>query len=401
MDQPNLTQTISEPSAKIPNWLDPERTIAAFHTGTEGPTVVFTGGVHGNEPAGVVALERVADRLRQHPEGLKGQFFAFKGNLQALEDNERFVRQDLNRIWTKENMKVADTRTTLPDGWTGDRKEMFELYQHLKKVVEFGTPPFYFIDLHTVSSASSPFIVINDMLINRELAEKMPVPIILGVEEYVDGTMLNQVNRLGHVAIGFEAGRHDDPMSVDRHESFIWLILHHTDCLSDQGNIRKAFHTGRIKSKFQHRFFELKFRYRVRFEGTFRMLPGYKNFQEIDQDEWLASSQQGKIESPRKGRIFMPLYQSKGKDGFFIIRQVSGFALWLSAFLRKINFEAILTVLPGVRRNPEKPYQLIVNRKVARFLATDIFHLLGYRQHHQKGKFQYFTRREYDRKAKL
>jgi hypothetical protein len=237
--------------------------------------------------------------------------------------------------------------------------------------VEFGTPPFYFIDLHTVSSSSSPFIVINDMLINRELAEKMPVPIILGVEEYVDGTMLNQVNRLGHVAIGFEAGRHDDPLSVDRHESFIWLILHHTDCLSDQGNIRKTFHTSRIKSKFQHRFFELKFRYRVRFEGAFRMLPGYKNFQEIDRAEWLASSLKGKIEAPRKGRIFMPLYQSKGKDGFFIIRQVSGFALWLSAFLRKINFEAILTVLPGVRRNPEKSLSTDRQRKSSP--------LLGYR----------------------
>ncbi len=83
------------------------------------------------------------------------------------------------------------------------------------------------------------------------------------------------------------------------------------------------------------------------------------------------------IRAPKGGRIFMPLYQNEGDDGFLIIREVSPFWLKLSGYLRKSFFHGLLKYLPGVK--PVSEHSFEVNLNVARFLVKDIFHLLGYR----------------------
>ena len=81
----------------------------------------------------------------------------------------------------------------------------------------------------------------------------------------------------------------------------------------------------------------------------------------------------------------MPLYQSEGADGFFVIRQIPGWALWLSRFLRRINFDRWLTWLPGVSRLKNEPDTLVVNKRVAFILRNQLFHLLGYRRKQDSG----------------
>ena len=90
----------------------------------------------------------------------------------------------------------------------------------------------------------------------------------------------------------------------------------------------------------------------------------------------------------------MPLYQSVGTDGFFLVREVPEWALKLSVLLRKINFDSFLTLLPGVSRSKEQADTLVVNKKVARFLAVELFHLLGYRRKRTEGSEMIFSRRE-------
>jgi hypothetical protein len=75
----------------------------------------------------------------------------------------------------------------------------------------------------------------------------------------------------------------------------------------------------------------------------------------------------------------MPRYQNVGEDGFFEIRKVPPLMLRLSAVLRKIYFDNLLVLLPGVRWESSKHDALIVNRKIVRFFAKQFFHLLGYR----------------------
>lgn len=109
------------------------------------------------------------------------------------------------------------------------------------------------------------------------------------------------------------------------------------------------------------------------------MKAGFSNFQEIEKGQVLAESDGQYILAPHDGKIFMPLYQSQGNDGFFLIRKIPPVFLRLSAFLRKFRFDRLLPLLPGVRWLTDQHDVLRVNQNVARFFAKQFFHLLGYR----------------------
>ncbi|MEO1085677.1 MAG: aspartoacylase, partial [Acidobacteriota bacterium] len=88
----------------------------------------------------------------------------------------------------------------------------------------------------------------------------------------------------------------------------------------------------------------------------------------------------GDILSPHDGLILMPLYQQQGEDGFFLVRPVKPLWLLISKWVRRLDAQRILPVLPGVKRHPEEADTFIVDQQTARYLARELFHLLGYRR---------------------
>ena len=110
------------------------------------------------------------------------------------------------------------------------------------------------------------------------------------------------------------------------------------------------------------------------------MLPGYVSFQPITESDVLAKDARGDVRPPEAGRILMPLYQRQGDDGFFVVREFRPVWLAVSAFLRYLRMDAALHWLPGISRDPDRPDTLRIDRRVARFYALQIFHLLGYRR---------------------
>ena len=52
----------------------------------DGPTVVFFGGIHGNETAGVFALTKAFEKINQ--DILKGKIYGISGNLKALKEKQ-------------------------------------------------------------------------------------------------------------------------------------------------------------------------------------------------------------------------------------------------------------------------------------------------------------------------
>jgi predicted deacylase len=365
--------------------------------GTPGPTVVFIGGIHGNEPSGVIALHRIFGELESSQAQLCGQVIGLAGNLPALAKNERFITQDLNRIWNNEFSKQFYARPNLENGQTTEFKEQVELFEIMEPLLHQPSPVF-FIDLHTTSSPSVPFIAINDQLNNRKFALQFPVPTVLGIEEYLEGPLLSYLNDFGHVALAFEAGQHQDPESVNFHASFIYLALLATGVIGESDIPDLHQHQRRLaeSGRANRGIFEVIFRKPILEEDEFSMVPGYSNFDTIQKGDLVAHDRQGSILAHRKGQIFMPLYQDSGIDGYFFVRKVSMWALSLSSVLRKINFERVLTWLPGITLSPDQPHVLIVKKKVARFLTTEIFHLLGYRRKKDNGHVMIFSRREID-----
>jgi predicted deacylase len=359
---------------------DYDRILWQFSGELPGPVIVIFVGIHGNEPAGIEAVKKIKNKLKGKNNKVRGAVYAITGNIKALNLGIRFVDTDLNRLWesfyskSKKNGKERYKRTA-------EFGEIEEIENSIKFILEKHsetTEEFIFTDIHTTSANSCSFILFNDTLTNRALARKFPAPQILGIEEYIKGTLLSYINNLGYTAIGFEAGEHWAGESIQRSESFIWLVLYYCGFLDlTEGEIDKFEKSLKTEPKVPGNYFEIVYHHHVDNPGDFKMKSGFENFDMIKKDQPLAIEKGEVIKAPVSGRIFMPLYQKTGNDGFFIINEVSAFWLKISAYTRKSFVHRLLRFLPGVKLISKN--SLEIDLRFARFLVSDIFHLLGYR----------------------
>jgi hypothetical protein len=365
----------SEPLNKT---IEIKRIIGSYHGTEEGPTLIFTAGIHGNEPAGVFALQSVLKKLEEENPEFRGRMYAISGNLTALKKGIRYNTVDLNRLWTKE--KIAGLKDDKVISFNDELLQQKEIFDLIQEILDREKGPFYFFDLHTTSGETAPFITVNDSLLNRKFTTQYPVPLILGIEEFLEGPLLSYINELGYVAFGFEGGQHDSPKAYEYCVDFINLTLCFTGCLSyEDVNGTKHFNNLQKVMAFPNKFFEIVYREEIDPDDNFIICDGYMNFQKVPKGTIVAINNGKQLETPATGHIFMPLYQGKGNDGFFIIRKTPVFFLKLSAFLRKISFDRLLVALPGVSWRSKTREELVVNLKVARFFTRQFFHLMGYR----------------------
>lgn len=363
--------------------------------GTEpGPCVVFFAGIHGNEPSGVFALHRVIEELQANNTPIHGTIIGISGNLWALQRGERYHQMDLNRIWTQKRMETVENGTFKPAN--EDEREQVAIYQELQQLFQQQKGPFYFFDLHTTSGETIPFIPVNDSLLNRKFAKQFPIPLILGIEEHLEGPILSYLNELGYVSFGFEAGQHDELSSIDNHRIFIYLSLVFAQLVEKQHVEFSQFMESWCRVFGNHRsFFEIRRRYEVATDEKFVMEPGFSNFQNIKAGTLLAHSNGTAVHAEENGTMFMPLYQSQGNDGYFLIRKIPIVFLWLSKVLRQSKLDRLLTYLPGVHRAPDFYGAFILNLKIARLLVKPILHLLGYRSRQKRNDQLIIKSREF------
>lgn len=354
-----------------------DRIIGKVDSGKPGPTLVFFAGIHGNEVAGVFALKKVFDELDKFKGDIRGKVYGVSGNLKALASNKRYIHQDLNRLWTKSNIKKIATKEEL----SNEEEELVSLMVILEKILKDDPGPYYFIDLHTTSSKTLPFITINDALINRKFSAKFPVPIILGIEEFLEGPMLSYINQLGYVAVGFESGQHDEEAAITNNIAFIFLALVFARLIKKKSlpEFETYFKQLENASGDVSEIYEIIYLHRILNGEHFNMLPGFESFETVNEGTPLAISDGLPIESQYTARLFMPLYQKLGNDGFFLIRSIPPFALKLSSFLRKIKFDNLLVWLPGIQWESREKEILRVDLNTAKYFTGPLFHLLGYR----------------------
>ncbi len=372
-----------------------ERQIGYYKGKTPGPIALFVAGMHGNEPSGILALKKVFERLDQLKPDFRGTVIGITGNLEALSQNKRFIDEDLNRNWNLYIDRLINDKS-LQYAEDEQRKEMVN---YLQQVVNDATREIFVFDLHSTSSESVPFVSINDTLRNRRLVRGIPVPVILGLEEQMDGTLLSILSELGISSLLFEAGQHTDWASVENQHAFIWLMLKRLKCIKpgDIPGFSRFYQILAKESPEHRRIFEVTYREQIDPVDNFKMKPEFVNFQRIEKGEHVAHTVGGPVEAPLAGRIFLPLYQELGDDGFFIVRQVNPTWLRISETLRNLQLDKMLGYLLGVKAHPEKEATMVINPKVA-LKALGLFHLLGYRKEKQtKGRLE-VTRLKYDRK---
>lgn len=298
-----------------------------------GPLVVATAALHGNEPAGVHALEEAFNMLKNAVDlDFQGRFIGLIGNLHAYTTQSRFIERDFNRIWTKKHIEcvLACSENDL----RGEDLELLHLYQAIHHEIETYQPEkILFLDLHTTSAGGGIFCIPTDEGPSLEFAKALHAPVILNLFDRVEGTLLrfaaeghfsDHISTENIYGAAYEAGQHDEALSVSRSLSAIFNALHFAGCIADHS--LKSPQESILQKSFSElpRVTRLIHAHHIKPGDTFKMRPGYVNFQRVGAGEHLADDIHGPVLSPANSLILMPLYQPQGSDGFFLVQQEEG-----------------------------------------------------------------------------
>lgn len=319
----------------MPDPLSTLRIIGHYQGPEPGPMVIAIAGLHGNEPAGIQALERLFELLAEEPFinpgfSFKGELLAIRGNLPALATGQRYLDHDMNRIWQEDRIHRLRKQLETPfqeSTISSEEKELLAVLDVIEiAIAETNPSHLVMLDLHTTTADGGIFTITGDDLPSMRLGAELYAPVIKGMLSGLTGTTLHYFRepRFGEnrrlTALTFEAGQHDDPASVDRALAAAINLLRGVGCVQE-ADVR-TLHDELLKQNAAElpRLTELAYVHRITDADQFKMEPGYCNFQEVAKGELLGSDRNGKIYAPAAGYILMPLYQAQGEEGFFIVQ---------------------------------------------------------------------------------
>lgn len=362
--------------------LPEHREIGRFVSDTPGPTLIAIAGCHGNEHAGVPAIRRVLATLERRQGVVRGEFLGLAGNLGAMRLGVRFRSRDMNRVWTEQRVDELEHRAKTGGDLDDEDREQLDLLQTIRAAILRARGPVFIIDLHTTSAQGLPFVLFGDTMRQRKFAGALPLPIMIGLQEQVDGVLVGYWTTQGCTTFSVEGGQHDDPASVDNLEASLLLGaesagIFGTGMIAETG---AAFALLERRRGTLPRVMEVVSRHAITPEDRFVMEPGFMNLAKVRGGQLLARDRHGEIRAPRDGFVLLPLYQGLGAEGFFWGREVSSARLRFAEVLREMKLERFLHLLPGVRRDPKRKTRLVLDAPAAKLYPLDVFQTLGFRR---------------------
>ncbi len=308
----------------------PNRVLGQYSQGIKGPLLVVIGAMHGNEPAGVLALETVFQMLDN--EVIKNPGFVFRGsilgligNLDAFIASKRFINKDLNRSWSYEAYKsLLNIPAPLR---TSEQNQIYEIIECIREEIYVSSPDHIIVlDLHTTSAHGGIFSLITDDPISERMAIELHAPVIKGMLRGVQGSSIHFFHGanmgINTTAIAFESGQHEDPMSVYRAIAAVINCLRTIGCVNAHDVENRHDEILINFSKDLPKVNELIGKYSIVDSTVFAMNPGYNSFDKVVKGEHLANDAHGPVYCQADGMILMPFYQITGEDGYFLIKSV-------------------------------------------------------------------------------
>lgn len=299
-----------------------KRILGVMEGDPNGPTVIVMTGMHGNEYAGVKAAQNIFEMLDGIQPQIRGRLIIVRANLPALEHNVRYLDEDMNRLWFP---SIVEQVQNIPEAQieSSERRQMKKLLPMLEGIEKGADEPVILADIHTFSAEGSMFCITSSDSRQRELLSNLYVPMVFGIEKSLRGTILAYYQRKGFISFGLEGGQHENKLTEYNITASLLLLLEAAGCIERQyvSNIKEYEQHLREHTKNLPVETELVYQHIIEPGDGFAMRPGYSNFQPIKKGEWLANDKDGKIIAQTDGYILMPLYQSQGDDGFFIVKE--------------------------------------------------------------------------------
>ena len=274
-----------------------------------GALLVAVGGIHGNEPAGVLAIRRVAAALTGPVPIRHGSFVGLAGNRTALAAGRRYLDRDLNRIW--------DAPET---GGDIEGRERRELEAALDGVIGTHDGPVLVIDCHTSSGPCPPFsLPWPGPEIAHATARTLGAPVVTGFESHLQGLLIGALTTRGIPAMAVELGAPVPDAATVLAEALLRAA-------SALGMVEPRAARGALEGVPAGVPDELHVvhRHRIPPGARFEMLPGFSTFDRIRAGQLLARQDGEPVRAPRDGWILLPKYQPEGEDGFFVAGRPAG-----------------------------------------------------------------------------
>jgi succinylglutamate desuccinylase len=205
--------------------------------------LIVIGGVHGNEPAGVRAINMLTTLARDGEWKISGNVFGLVGNPRAFDESARFIEENLNR---------AFGRAEKEDSYEAVRaKEIGSWFKELARTFKM----LYVIDLHSVSVGETRIAVFNaDNSRGKELAERSPISLHLAYRESsLPGTLVGAIEKLGGVGLVIECGNHSSETGTTVALEHVEDILEALDMLEQ----KTVTFRGRVMYEGKHRSYTL------------------------------------------------------------------------------------------------------------------------------------------------
>lgn len=300
-----------------------------------GPLLIVLAQIHGNEPAGYLALQHVFNIIdeehREKPHfDYRGKIVGIRGNMTAAEKGMRYIDQDLNRMWAAENVEriLTSPKEALATNEEVQLREILEtIHGYIK---EYEPQKLVVLDLHTTTAHGGIFVIPSKEEKARQLGLQIHAPILHGFLDDIQGTVMHYFTgknfpNLDITSICFEAGQHDSRDSIEHAVSAIIQCFEAIE----------GFYSDDIEMKHEMLFAQdsvglpkeaqLIYSHHIAQGDEFKMRSDkiYRNFDVVYKGELLASDRFGEIRALCDGLILMPLYQKQGSDGFFIIKDIN------------------------------------------------------------------------------
>ncbi len=310
--------------------LEKQRILGRFVGQERGPMLLLFGAMHGNEPAGVEAIKMLFRELALEPHHnpnftVRGSVLGLIGNARAYDKKVRFINKDLNRSWTDENVNIAlnGRESDLTEEQLEIRESIDLIKQHVEK---YSPTEIIMLDLHTTSSKGGIFTITSEDEKSLDLGKNLHAPVVTGILKGLKGTTIHffrgENMGLKTTALSFESGHHDDILSPGRAYAAIVNCLKSIGCVRPQDVENRHDKILMEFSKNLPKVNDLMYKYSIPEGAKFEMLPGFISFDKIKKGQLIALTNNEEVRSLENGRILMPLYQTQGEEGFFIIRSI-------------------------------------------------------------------------------
>lgn len=270
--------------------------------GPDTPRVTVIGGLHGNEPCGVRAIQKIIDDPKPLLDRLKrGTVTLVIGNPKALEQGRRYTEggADLNRLF---NYRFVDE---VPKARWG--------YEHHRalELREPTTEADAIIDLHSTSAASPAFAICATRADAVAFTAKLGCRIVYGWEDpdmELTAVSMGALVAAKKPAIAVECGQHDDASSEATATAVIHRFL---------GALGATDHDVSDAAQPHYRLIS-----RVRRDSPhFRLAQTFASFTRLEPGDVVALDGLVSVRVERAAYVVMPAPQAEvGHDLVFLAR---------------------------------------------------------------------------------